>query len=80
MFRVPFPSRSAIAGRTFSRLVVAVSMALAASAAGAQPAWTDSVPAPQDTPYPGTVTLQVDASDTAQGIFRVRESIPVQAG
>jgi predicted metalloprotease with PDZ domain len=55
-------------------------MALAASGACAQAAWTDSVPAPQDTPYPGTVTLQVDASDTAQGIFRVRESIPVQAG
>ncbi|WP_431638101.1 M61 family metallopeptidase [Dyella sp. KULCS107] len=55
-------------------------MALAAAAVSAQPAWTDSVPAPQDTAYSGTVTLQVDASDTAQGIFRVRESIPVQAG
>ncbi|MGN6226036.1 MAG: M61 family metallopeptidase [Dyella sp.] len=55
-------------------------MALAAAAVNAQPAWTDSVPAPQDTAYPGTVTLQVDASDTAQGIFRVRESIPVRPG
>ncbi len=66
--------------RRISRLALAVSMWLAAATAGAQPAWTDSVPAPQDTPYPGTVTLQVDARDTAQGIFRVRESIPVRAG
>jgi hypothetical protein len=39
-----------------------------------------TVPPPQDTPYPGTITLHVDASDTAQGIFRVHETIPVKAG
>ncbi len=38
------------------------------------------VPPPLDTPYPGTITLSVDASDTSQGIFRVHETIPVQAG
>ena len=38
------------------------------------------MPPPQDTPYPGTITLSVDASDTAQGIFRAHETIPVQAG
>ncbi|MBS0557208.1 MAG: M61 family metallopeptidase [Proteobacteria bacterium] len=38
------------------------------------------VPPPQDTPYPGTIAIHVDASDTAQGIFRVHESIPVQPG
>ena len=38
------------------------------------------VPPPQDTPYPGTIKLHVDASDTAQGIFRVHETIPVQQG
>jgi len=80
MSRVPCVASSAESRRRFSRLPLAVAMALAASGACAQAAWTDSVPAPQDTPYPGTVTLQVDASDTAQGIFRVRESIPVQAG
>ena len=31
----------------------------------------DTIPAPQDVPYPGTLTLDVDASDTSQGIFRV---------
>ncbi len=35
------------------------------------------VPPPQDTPYPGTIAIHVDASDTAQGIFRVHETIPV---
>lgn len=35
---------------------------------------------PQDTPYPGTIKLHVDAGDTRQGIFRVHESIPVHAG
>ncbi|MGH8115227.1 MAG: peptidase M61, partial [Rhodanobacteraceae bacterium] len=35
---------------------------------------------PQDTPYPGTIELHVDASDTTQGIFRVHETIPVKQG
>jgi predicted metalloprotease with PDZ domain len=41
---------------------------------------TSPVPAPQDRPYPGTLKLHVDASDTRQGIFRVREVIPVRSG
>jgi len=73
-------SRATLVHRKSLRLTVAISTVLAAAVASAQPARTDSVPAPQDTAYPGTVTLQVDASDTAQGIFRVRESIPVQPG
>src|SRR6185437_10402337 len=47
-------------------------------------AWADAADAhiapPQDTPYPGTLQIHVDASDTRQGIFRVHETIPVQAG
>ncbi|MGN6739029.1 M61 family metallopeptidase [Dyella sp.] len=73
-------SRATLARRKSLRLAVAISTVLAAAVADAQPAWRDNVPAPQDTPYPGTVNLQVDASDTVQGIFRVRESIPVQPG
>lgn len=39
------------------------------------------VPTPQDTPYaPGTIALEVDASDTAQRIFRVKQTIPVAPG
>jgi predicted metalloprotease with PDZ domain len=47
-------------------------------------AWADATDAhiapPQDTPYPGTILIHVDASDTRQGIFRVHETIPVTAG
>ncbi|MFP5435848.1 MAG: peptidase M61, partial [Alphaproteobacteria bacterium] len=40
----------------------------------------DATPAPKDVPYPGgTIKLEVDASDTTQRIFRVKETIPVAA-
>jgi predicted metalloprotease with PDZ domain len=38
------------------------------------------VPAPQNTPYPGTLKISVDASDVAHRIFRVHETIPAAAG
>jgi len=39
------------------------------------------VPAPQDTPYaPGAIRVDVDATNLAQRIYRVRETLPVQAG
>ncbi|MBA3486063.1 MAG: peptidase M61, partial [Lysobacter sp.] len=39
------------------------------------------VPAPQDTPYlPGMVRIEVDATNLAQRIMRVRQTIPVNAG
>ncbi len=37
----------------------------------------DTIPAPQDIAYPGTMQLQVDARDHDQGIFRVTQTIPV---
>ncbi|GLV22381.1 peptidase M61 [Sphingobium sp. TomMM35A] len=38
----------------------------------------DAAPAPRDVPYPGgTIRLEVDATDTTQRIFRVKEHIPV---
>lgn len=37
----------------------------------------DTVPAARDVDYPGTIKLDVDATDTVQGIFRVKETIPV---
>jgi predicted metalloprotease with PDZ domain len=40
----------------------------------------EPIPAPVDQPYPGTIVLKVDASNTAQQIFRIHESIPVRAG
>ncbi|TVV74908.1 M61 family metallopeptidase [Sphingomonas solaris] len=62
---------------------------LAAAPALAQPvaqsapqptALPDAVPPARDIPYPGTIRLTVDATDTARGIFRVKEAIPVAAG
>ncbi|SEI44079.1 M61 family metallopeptidase [Frateuria terrea] len=69
----------AMPGR-MSRLACAVSMAFAATAAVAQQSHRADVPPPQDTAYPGTVAIHVDASDTTQGIFRVHETLPVTAG
>ena len=41
----------------------------------------DVIPPPRDVRYPGTLILEVDASDVRQHIFRVTETIPVaQAG
>jgi predicted metalloprotease with PDZ domain len=65
---------------TLARLALAASMSLATAAAGAQELRRDQVPPPQDTPYPGTIVIHVDASDTVQGTFRVHETIPVAAG
>jgi len=36
-----------------------------------------AMPAPRDLAYPGTLRLDVDASDTSRGIYRVVETIPV---
>jgi predicted metalloprotease with PDZ domain len=37
----------------------------------------DEVPAARDIPFPGTIHLNIDATDVYRGIFRVRESVPV---
>ncbi|MES2755406.1 MAG: peptidase M61, partial [Pseudomonadota bacterium] len=36
---------------------------------------TQTIPAPRDVPFPGVVKLEIDATDTARGIFRVKETI-----
>ncbi len=73
--RLPFAARRLSAG-----LAVVVSMMLATGVACAQDAQGGQVPLPKDTLYPGTIAIHVDASDTVQGIFRVREKIPVKPG
>jgi predicted metalloprotease with PDZ domain len=80
MSRVRSAAFAVSAHRRFSRLALAVALSFTAAAATAQQVHTDSVPPPQDTPYPGALTLHVDANDTAQGVFRVHETIPVKAG
>jgi predicted metalloprotease with PDZ domain len=39
--------------------------------------FTDTIPAPRDIDYPGTILLEVDATDIQRGIFNVKETIPV---
>jgi len=38
---------------------------------------TDTIPAPRDVAYPGTIQLTVDASDVTRAIFKVHEHVPV---
>jgi predicted metalloprotease with PDZ domain len=41
----------------------------------------ESIPAARDVSYPGTMTLNIDASDVSQNIVRIAQTIPVaQAG
>lgn len=48
---------------------------------GPQPApLPNPVPAAQDRPFPGVITLKVDASDAERRIIRVHETIPVSGG
>ena len=37
----------------------------------------EAMPAPRDVAYPGTLRLEVDASDTSRGVYRVVETVPV---
>jgi predicted metalloprotease with PDZ domain len=38
---------------------------------------TDTIPAARDVPFPGTIQLTVDTTDTARAIFRIHEHVPV---
>ena len=38
------------------------------------------IPSPRDVAYPGTIKIEVDATNLSQRIFRVKQTIPVQAG
>ncbi|MEO5962385.1 MAG: M61 family peptidase, partial [Thermomonas sp.] len=53
-------------------LTLASLLAATASAQG--------IPPPRDVAYPGTIRLEVDATNLTQRIFRVKQTIPVQAG
>lgn len=37
----------------------------------------DTIPQPKDIPYPGTMTLTIDATDVTHGIFRTHETLTV---
>ncbi len=38
---------------------------------------TETIPAARDIDYPGTLLLEVDATDISRSIFRVKETVPV---
>lgn len=44
------------------------------------PALPPEMPAARDVAYPGAIALDIDASDTDRGIYRVTETIPVAPG
>ncbi|OYY91250.1 MAG: peptidase M61 [Sphingomonas sp. 28-66-16] len=55
--------------------------ALAAENSKPQPVpFVDTIPVARDTPYPGTISLDIDATDTRRGIFSVKERVPVSGG
>ncbi|MEN3747229.1 peptidase M61 [Sphingomonas sp. HF-S3] len=58
-------------------LLASVSPALAQNSAPQPLPIVDTIPAAQDRPYPGTMLLDIDATDTQRGIFRVKQTIPV---
>src|SRR5690606_1038013 len=39
-----------------------------------------AIPAARDIPFPGTITLDIDATDLARGVYRVKQTVPVPAG
>ncbi|SHL92963.1 M61 family metallopeptidase [Rhizobacter sp. OV335] len=60
---------------TLRTVVAAISLATVVPFAAAQ-----TLPALSDAPYPGVISLAVDATDLDRKIFRVRETIPVSPG
>jgi predicted metalloprotease with PDZ domain len=78
------PRMSRVQHLPFSARIVASCVFALAALMLAGSTWADAADAhiakPEDTPYPGTLQIHVNASDTRQGIFRVHETIPVQAG
>lgn len=62
----------------FAALLLATTAPALAQNSAPQPIpFEATIPAARDIDYPGTIALNVDATDIEQGIFRVRETIPV---
>jgi len=58
---------------------LAAAQPIASSAPTAAPL-PPALPAAADVPYPGTMTLDIDATDTLRGLYRVTQVIPVATG
>jgi predicted metalloprotease with PDZ domain len=66
-----------VASLFLSAAVPALAQVPAGNSAPQPVPFVDTIPAAQDIPYRGTLKIDVDATDTERGIFRVRETIPV---
>ncbi len=40
----------------------------------------DTIPPARDVPYPGTIRLDIDATDITRGVFKVTQAFPVPQG
>lgn len=69
--------RTACAVLLMSAAVSARAQVLPQNSRPAPTAKIDTIPAPRDVPYPGTIRLSVDASDVTRAIFKVHETVPV---
>lgn len=62
----------------FAALLLASTAPALAQNSAPQPVWpVDTIPQARDIDYPGTLQLDIDATDTQRGIFNVKETIPV---
>ncbi|MBB5711752.1 M61 family metallopeptidase [Sphingomonas xinjiangensis] len=63
---------------SFAALLLATTVPVAAQNSAPQPVpIVDTIPAPRDVDYPGTIQLDIDATNTQQGIFQVKQTLPV---
>ena len=62
------------------RSILAISFAFALYAAFSQSAQSAPYSVSSDAPYPGVLTVAVDATDLDRRIFQVKQTIPVKAG
>lgn len=69
--------RNATAALLLTAAPAAVAQVPAGNSAPQPAPFVDTIPPPRDVAYPGTMTVDVDATDTVRGIFRVRQAIPV---
>ncbi|MFN3520210.1 MAG: M61 family metallopeptidase [Sphingomonas sp.] len=69
--------RIVIAGALLASTAAVVAQVPAGNSTPQPAASVDTIPAPVDQPYPGTIALKVDATDIGRRIFRVTQTIPV---
>jgi len=75
--------QSAVAPLLYAVLLTAAPPALAQPVPRSKPSAVlpiVTIPAARDVPFPGTIGLKIDATDTTRRVFHVTETVPVQAG